>query len=69
MELAGPSANPFLTKIFKQISKYHPWLNAIRIIFDNDGPGQKMPDELKQELRKVSATDIHQELPFMEGDD
>jgi len=69
MELAGPSANLFQAKIFKQVSKCHPWLNAIRIIFDNDGPGRKMADELEQELRKVSATDIHQELPFMEGYD
>ena len=63
------SISPSQLELLKQVAKSHPWLGGIRIIFDNDGPGRKMADGLEQALRKVTATDIHQELPFMEGYD
>lgn len=63
------SISPTQLELLKQVAKSHPWLGGIRIIFDKDGPSRKMADQLEQELRNVSATDIQQELPFVEGYD
>ena len=63
------SISPSQLALLKQVAKSHPWLGCIRISFDKDGPNRKMADELEHELRKVSATDIQPELPFMEGYD